>query len=103
MEAMLQLFRAELLPKAMVEVIIASSWVIEDPGSGKLAFHRTSSERRKSLLQRPGFGKACAEPSNRVMFKLHAGSSLFHSVSFFLILSFVVFEKFQYLFYLTKF
>lgn len=61
MEAMLQLFRAELLPKAMVEVIIASSWVIEDSGSGKLAFQRTSSERRSSLLQRPGFGKVCAE------------------------------------------
>uniref|UniRef100_A0A8B9ZI32 Golgi-specific brefeldin A-resistance guanine nucleotide exchange factor 1 n=1 Tax=Anas platyrhynchos TaxID=8839 RepID=A0A8B9ZI32_ANAPL len=50
MEAMLQLFRAELLPKAMVEVIIASSWVIEDSGSGKLAFQRTSSERRSSLF-----------------------------------------------------
>uniref|UniRef100_A0A663LU88 Golgi-specific brefeldin A-resistance guanine nucleotide exchange factor 1 n=1 Tax=Athene cunicularia TaxID=194338 RepID=A0A663LU88_ATHCN len=40
MEAMLQLFRAELLPKAMVEVIIASPWVVEE----------TSSKRRRALF-----------------------------------------------------
>lgn len=62
MEALLQLFRAELLPKAMVEVITASSRVAEDSGSGKLAFHRISSEWRRAPLQRrPGFGKGCTD------------------------------------------
>jgi len=61
MEAMLQLFRAELLPKAMVEVITAGPQAAEESGSAKVAFHRTSSKRRRALLQRPGFGKACPE------------------------------------------